>query len=258
MFCWKKRQDSKGNGVMGKDVLQELIKDYHAEYRELTDNEKDEILLKYSEHKKTQTAGIQISTKSRINDVTSTLKAVENELNNLRNHTGAKAILYATHGSMDLPLCSVAFTTERMEEFMTSGIKAHSIPLLEQALRKIIKSAALMFTQRSVSKFRNSKGLVEITKDEGAKMHWTNYFQSVVQHYQVIIEGWPVKIPFVNLSKASSALPDLKMLEWKWRAGTICWREIDEEELLKLLEECNEKLESWEIVDHRHRKNVNT
>ncbi|KAG2033051.1 hypothetical protein BDR03DRAFT_985299 [Suillus americanus] len=61
-FCWKKRQDSKDN-----------------EYQELTDDKKDEILLEYSKHKKTQTTGIQISTKSKIKDVTLTLKAVKNE-----------------------------------------------------------------------------------------------------------------------------------------------------------------------------------
>lgn len=94
-FCWKKRQDNQENGTWfdntrttyllcrqgatGKDVLQELVKSHRAEYQELTDDEKAEILLEYSEHKETQATGIRISTKSKVNDVTQTLKAVENE-----------------------------------------------------------------------------------------------------------------------------------------------------------------------------------
>jgi len=67
-------------GATGKDVLQELVKSHCAEYQEFTDDEKAELLLEYSEHKDTQATGIRISTKSKVNDVTQTLKAVENEV----------------------------------------------------------------------------------------------------------------------------------------------------------------------------------
>jgi len=91
---------------------------------------------------------------------------------------------------------------------------------------------------------------VAITKDPNTKMHWANYFRNIVQRYQVVIEGWPANIPFVNLSQASSALPDLEMIHQKWESHAICWREIDKEEFQKLLEERNEKLKSGEIMDH--------
>jgi hypothetical protein len=67
-------------GATGKDVLQELVKDHRAEYQDLTLDEKAELLLEYGEHKETQATGIRISTKSKVNDVTQTLKAVENEV----------------------------------------------------------------------------------------------------------------------------------------------------------------------------------
>jgi hypothetical protein len=94
---------------------------------------------------------------------------------------------------------------------------------------------------------------VEITQDEDAKMHWANYFRNIIQHYQVIIEGWPTNIPFANLSKVSSALPDLELLLQKWQSGVIHWRQVDDEKFQQLLEERNEKLENGEIVDHRRR-----
>lgn len=68
-------------GTTGKAVLQDLVGDEnHAEYRNLTDDEKAQLLQEYHEHKETKTTGIRISTKSKVNDVTQTLKAVENEV----------------------------------------------------------------------------------------------------------------------------------------------------------------------------------
>jgi hypothetical protein len=53
-------------------------------------------------------------------------------------------------------------------------------------------------------------------------MHWANYLRNVVQHYQVVIKGWPANIPFINLSQALSALPDLEMIHQKWKSRAIC------------------------------------
>ncbi|KAG0699235.1 hypothetical protein DFH29DRAFT_769150, partial [Suillus ampliporus] len=254
-FCWKKRQDNQENGATGKDVLQELVKSHCAEYQELTDDEKAEILLEYSEHKETQATGIRISTKSKVNDVTQTLKT----LNNLRSRTGAEAILYMTHGSTDLPLRGVAFATEGVDEFMVSVMNVNNQDLISkmegfavQGMKGAAKNHQKCCSDvRAVIRHEIQKGLVAITKDENAKMHWVNYFRNVVQRYQVVIEGWPANIPFVNLSQASSALPDLEMICRKWESRAICWREIDDEEFQQLLEEHNEKLESGEITDHR-------
>ncbi|KAG2114527.1 hypothetical protein DEU56DRAFT_748933 [Suillus clintonianus] len=256
-FCWKKRQDNQENGATGKDVLQELVKSHRAEYQELTDDEKAAILLEYSEHKETQATGIRISTKSKVNDVTQTLKA----LNNLRSRTGAEAILYTTRGSTDLPLRGVAFATEGVDEFMSSVMNIDNqdlISKMEGFAVQGMKGAAKNHQKRcsdvrAAIRHEIQKGLVAITKDENAKMHWANYFRNVIQRYKVVIEGWPANIPFVNLSQASSALPDLEMIRRKWESRAICWREIDDEEFQQLLEERNEKLESGEITDHRRR-----
>jgi hypothetical protein len=48
-----------------------------------------------------------------------------------------------------------------------------------------------------------------ITNSE-AWMQWKYYLRNVVQHYQVLLEGWPKKVPFENLSEASSSIADLE------------------------------------------------
>ncbi|KAG1835967.1 hypothetical protein DFJ58DRAFT_735336 [Suillus subalutaceus] len=218
-FCWKKRQENDGNGATGKNVLQELA----------------ELLVEYGKHKEMQATGIQISTKAK--------------LNNLRSWTGVESMFYATCGSTNLPVHGVNFTTEGVDEFMSSTMNINSQDLISKmegfAVRqKIIKSSVLQFS--SAIRHEIGKRLVEITKDEDAKMHWTNYFRNVVQCYQVIIEGWPTNIPFTNLSKVSSALPDLDMLLRKWRSNAIKWRRVDDEEFQQLLKERNESLENGE------------
>jgi hypothetical protein len=75
----------------------------------------------------------------------------------------------------------------------------------------------------------------------------------VVQHYQVVITGWPDSIKFTNLSNVSSALPDLKMLERHLVWGATKWVTIDDNELGRLYLEHDEQLNSGNIIDHhRH------
>lgn len=64
----------------GKDVLQDLLHNYTDEYRELSQDEKDCLVEEYEENKLLKSKGIRISTKYKINDVTLTLKAIENEV----------------------------------------------------------------------------------------------------------------------------------------------------------------------------------
>ncbi|KAG2369717.1 hypothetical protein BDR07DRAFT_1266670, partial [Suillus spraguei] len=49
-------------------------------YRKLSQDEKDCLVEEYKENKLLKSKGIRISTKSKINDVTQTLKAIENKV----------------------------------------------------------------------------------------------------------------------------------------------------------------------------------
>jgi hypothetical protein len=84
-------------------------------------------------------------------------------------------------------------------------------------------------------------------------MQWVYYYRNVIQRYQVVVEGWPEKIPFTNLSQVSSALPDLQMLLRKWESGATYWKSLSDEEFEELRKEREEKLESGELADQRRR-----
>ncbi|KAG1882319.1 hypothetical protein F4604DRAFT_1523857, partial [Suillus subluteus] len=69
-------------------------------------------------------------------------------------------------------------------------------------------------------------GLHKITGNPHANMQWTHYFHNIVQHYQVMIVGWPNSVPFMNLIKVSSSLSELKRLFNLWDKCITCWKTL--------------------------------
>ncbi|KAG2149221.1 hypothetical protein DEU56DRAFT_729582, partial [Suillus clintonianus] len=93
----------------------------------------------------------------------------------------------------------------------------------------------------------------EVTGKSKAKMQWADYFRNVVNPYQVAIKGWPEHIPFTNLSNMSSSLPDLQFLLDCWKMVTTTWKVLDDEELVQLRRERDEKINSGEVIESRRR-----
>jgi len=95
-FCWKKNQDAENRmitffslrlcscidiaGNYGKATLQSIVQDHKTEYLALSKEEQDKLLVEFAEWKQSKSTGVRTSTKSKINDITHTLKAVENEV----------------------------------------------------------------------------------------------------------------------------------------------------------------------------------
>ncbi|KAG2339222.1 hypothetical protein BDR05DRAFT_1003492 [Suillus weaverae] len=194
--------------------------------------------------------GTWTSTKSKIIDITQTLKAVENELNSLCCRTGAETILYTTRGSTNLPLCGVTFMTEGVEHFMHSVMSINNQDLVSkmegfaiQGIKGAVKNHQdhVSDAHSAIRKIINSG---KITGDPRVNMQWTHYFRNIVRCYQVMIVGWPDNIPFVNLSKVSRALPELERLFDLWDTHITCWKTLTDEEFMKMCQECNKKLKS--------------
>ncbi|KAG1800238.1 uncharacterized protein HD556DRAFT_1305027 [Suillus plorans] len=206
-FCWKKNKD-KENHSLGKAALQSLIHDNKDEYFALSKGEQDKLLTEFIEFKETKTTGVHTSTKSKINDITHTLKVVEDE-----STLSYRCRDYSLHhrGSTDLPLRGIAFATKGIKNFMGTIMEVDNQDLVSK-----MEGFAVQGMKE------------EITGDDHAKMQWVYYFGNVIQCYQVIMEGWPEKIPFINLSQKS----------------------LSNEEFEELHKEHEEKLESSELADH--------
>ena len=63
----------------GGKTLQDLVKEYREEYRTLSTEEKERLVEELYKFKVLKAVGVRTTAKSKINDVTNTLKAVETE-----------------------------------------------------------------------------------------------------------------------------------------------------------------------------------
>ncbi|KAG2108125.1 hypothetical protein BD769DRAFT_1675383 [Suillus cothurnatus] len=244
-FCWKTR--IKENGPFGKAVLSELINEHCIEYHTFSKDEKDSLLKEYEEHKATKTNGARISMKLKINNVTQTIKAIENELNSLRCRTGAEMILYTTCGSTDLPLRGIAFAMEGVDDFMESVMNVDNQEFVSK-----MEGFAFHGICGAAKNHQNTALICTITNNLKATIQWVHYWCNVISHYQVATKGWPDEIPFDNLSKASSGIPALEDLRKRWKSGETTWRQVDDKELQELIKEQKGKLNCGKLVEHRH------
>jgi hypothetical protein len=64
----------------GKAVLPSMVNGYRAEYYAMPAEQKAKLISELDEHKASQKRGLRVSTRARVNDVTHTLKVVENEV----------------------------------------------------------------------------------------------------------------------------------------------------------------------------------
>ncbi|KAG2338064.1 hypothetical protein BDR05DRAFT_856401, partial [Suillus weaverae] len=265
-FIWKKGQDgNKENYGHSKYILEGIMKDFKDEYYSLTEEENANLIKEYKEYKAIKTTGQHISTKSKINDVTHTLKAVENELNSLCSRTGAETIMYMTRGTTNLPLHGVTFAAEGVQEFMESAMGINNQDLVSKLEGFVIQGmpGAAKNHQQRVAKVRAlihskiNEALQTTARDPNAKMQWVQYWRNIVKRYSVIIEGWPKQIPFANLSAVSSSLPELEMLLRKWQSGAIYWKRLTPEELEHMDKERDEGIENGAIAEKCQRVHSN-
>ncbi|KIM63447.1 hypothetical protein SCLCIDRAFT_117389 [Scleroderma citrinum Foug A] len=259
-FCWKKSITKAKENNGNKNKLIPGVSE-REEYKALSAKEKEVLLAKFTEFRQSKTWGLHTSAHSKVNDVAQMLKAVENELNSLRCRTGAETILYTTHGSTDVPVRSVMFLTEGVQKFMGTVMNINNQDLVNKMEGFAVQGmkGSVMNHQQCISQVHSeirdciNQKLREITKNPKAKMHWVNYFRSIVWGYRVDIQGWLEGIPFTNLSSISSALPDLESLLRSWMSGRTFWKELSEDEFADICHKRDAKLLSGELVEHKRR-----
>ncbi|KAL4062915.1 hypothetical protein J3A83DRAFT_4193763 [Scleroderma citrinum] len=165
MFCWKKHclANENGSTTSNKWVLPDLVMASKQEYGQLSTDEKQHLVKEFSEF--------------RINDVTHILKAIKNELHNLKSCTSIKTIFYATHGTTDLPLQGVAFNTKGIEDFMGTVMGIGTQDLVSKMEGFAVQGAAKNH-QQCVSQLHAV--ICEIINcklcDSKVKMQWMHYF----------------------------------------------------------------------------------
>ncbi|KIK21243.1 hypothetical protein PISMIDRAFT_104387 [Pisolithus microcarpus 441] len=95
-FCWKKGRtmnQSNENAAGSTSTLLDLVRENQMEYHELSTEDKNHLVEEFSEFRESKAIGVRVTTKSKVNDITHTLKAVKNEVC-LSPHPPAISITY--------------------------------------------------------------------------------------------------------------------------------------------------------------------
>ncbi|KIL56720.1 hypothetical protein M378DRAFT_16817 [Amanita muscaria Koide BX008] len=113
-WIWSISQE-KGNidGIHGKEVLLTLVSERKAKYEKLTNEEREKMVCLFEESKAMQTTARQIKTVSRINDISATMLAIENE--------GLKFL--SMRGTTDFSINGYSFATEGVSDFLEQVIR---------------------------------------------------------------------------------------------------------------------------------------
>ncbi|KAL4064678.1 hypothetical protein V8B97DRAFT_2026027 [Scleroderma yunnanense] len=252
--CSKKKREQQELGddqlPGGKGALLALAQQSSEEYKSIS-VEKKALIEEYTPYKGHKTFGVCATTKSKVNDITKTLKAIENEIHfiffhliSLQHHTGAETMLYMTCRSINFPLCGVAFATKGVENFMGTVMHIDDHDLVSKMEGFAVQGMPLQI-------INNAPPKCEVQSKKSSILSCvTHYFCNIIACYLVMIEGWPYHIPFMNLSTVSSALLDLEMLLRMWESGSIFWNQLSEEEYKALHLKCDAKLNSGELIEY--------
>jgi hypothetical protein len=174
--------DGTSQALNGKEVLQDLVRNHREEYNGLMDNERMHLVHAFEDYKATKAQAFRISTKARINDVTQTLSAVENEVlscpsicadfgthfqqfNNLKSRAGVETMLFITRGTTDLPLMGVAFTTEGVDNFLEGAMKTDTQHFLGKMEGFAVQGVQGQFV------FHSNRGFLRLFLIGAAKNH---------------------------------------------------------------------------------------
>ena len=61
-------------------------------------------------------------------------------------------------------------------------------------------------------------------------MNYANYEDTIIQGHNVMIVGWPEKVPFTSPSTIGN-LAEMCILNDAWMSGTACWIRMSNEQI---------------------------
>ncbi|KAF8120562.1 hypothetical protein EV363DRAFT_1459116 [Boletus edulis] len=248
-----------GKDVTGSEFLVNVIQRRKSEYLALTNEEKRQLVETFTPIRNAKHTARRTSARSRVNDITGTLKCIEDELNALRSCTGLESTLCAVRGSTDTAICPKYLETEGLDGFMGAALRIdkHDFTArMEGYSIQGIRGAAHNHRERVVALRSELRNLIlselrEITGNGSIRMRYKDFWPKIVRRYKVDITGWPSDIPFTDLSDGSRSLSDLESLLRKWKDGTIQWRKLTPEEYKRLENDREEQIKRGEIAVHK-------
>ncbi|TFK67057.1 hypothetical protein BDN72DRAFT_899278 [Pluteus cervinus] len=259
-FCreTKEQRRSSGDTETGRSFLPHLVQQERENYKKLTPEEKQQLIEKHTQRRSVEATTRRVSGHTRAIDVASTMKHAREVFSNLQSRTGVEILVYAVPGTTDLPIKGSVWSTDGAKNFMEGTMKIDEQDLLGKmeghAINGVYGTDPIFYflnvielklgaadnhdqrkgVLREQVRQHILHGLRVITQNPTARMEYVHYWEKVVRRYHVVLEGWPDKLPFKNLSDCADSLYDINLLQDQMKNQLLSWKKLTEIEFDEL------------------------
>ncbi|KAF8328053.1 hypothetical protein F5887DRAFT_898053 [Amanita rubescens] len=228
--------------------------------RELTEEEKTDILQQLEDHRELKHKGARATSISAAQDMRCTMQRLTQEADNLASRTGAHVFLFTTRGHVDDRGIPGWTATENTEAFFSDVLKIEAWNLLRKFEQWACANdrSGLAGQKDSWQGLRTQcsnyilGGLKYIANMDHISMNYVNYEKSIIQKYRLKLVGWPDDVKFTNPASLTS-VDDLRKLRHALRTQTCHWVKLSDRELRQHTESIKQREVSGECVGRKRK-----
>ncbi|KAJ6485504.1 hypothetical protein DFH09DRAFT_1339785 [Mycena vulgaris] len=233
-FKWDKANQLREEGTKGK-AAPALHDGYHEEYNALTEEEKLNLVERFTEAKADLPKIRRDTPRARIRDLSNTVRNIQMMLHGVSYRVGAEAMLCIVRNTPDFYMAPQwYFTSPELERYMPLAVRRHwdtgevGTRLEAFALAGLDTMNLLRMGKQKIDFLRGEirdyvlRGLVKITEKSDIRMDYKFYEESIVVKYGVDLQGWTAE-RFVSPSELSSSLAVLTTLRDALKDGKCEW-----------------------------------
>ncbi|KAJ7500262.1 hypothetical protein B0H11DRAFT_2225808 [Mycena galericulata] len=213
--------------------------EYDAEYRGLTDAQKDKYIEDFRKRREKEVTLRRATPRAKIQDVANITRNMKMLLAGLATRVGVEGFFCIVRNSPDFSMQPQWFFTSReLEAYMPLATRRRWVTTEVGTKIEAFAVAGcnvLNLCRTSKQKADYLKSMIrdligEKLGDANAQMQYVWYEEDIVQHYSIVLLGWTFP-ELKNPSELSTSLPALQELHDALKDGTCFFKKLTPEEL---------------------------
>ncbi|RXW12151.1 hypothetical protein EST38_g13701 [Candolleomyces aberdarensis] len=224
-----------------RDEIQEAL-DEDEDLQNLDSEQEAELIEELLAHRNSKKRGARANNKAAASDATAVGTAIHQEILNLYERTGARALLFITRGHINDTIVPMWASSGDTQAFIHDVLGMTAVEF-GQKLELWSCTVGAKRQKTTVQKLQSEcstmifEGLQNITGQRTISMSYSNYDTLVRLRYKVELRGWPAGVKFATPSSIG-ALGDITALHEGLKKGECCWvrlvtREVQQVEATK-------------------------
>ncbi|OSD00685.1 hypothetical protein PYCCODRAFT_1469127 [Trametes coccinea BRFM310] len=245
----------------------ELSRRHSEEYRELTDEQKQQYVAELQENRNSQQFGTRISERSRIHDVKQVCKTIEEAMLGLQARVGIQGFYCIVRSTTAYQLTPrIFFTNRSLDTFLRGAIRgfqpetiaslseAFSIAGLDYMSFLRTTGEKVAFLKSEIRELIN-QALADATGVPEATMSYVQFTRDVQLKYKVTLEGWTPE----ELCKPADLPANVTLLQQlrdRLANGQCFFRRLGPSEYVAIEADYNEKVASGQVQTRKKRSDA--